>query len=200
MENELFTFYRNALMGTSMIEPLCEEYKTKWKLCHDNKDELIRLSLNQQAIPHFATMCYIGKGVSKGYLLKEYAHLINGLDILDADGVKGYKYGLFVDYDCEDDLLADKDVNHIMWTIGANIVVPETKCNTIYVSNKSNVHLLCNGYNNVRIYLFDESKITIEDCDENSTITIYKYSEKCIVEKGKYCLGKVNEFRKDLRL
>lgn len=200
MEKEIFTFYRNALMGTNMIEPLCEEYKTKWKLCHDNKEELIRLSLNQQSIPYFASMCYLGRGVSKGYLLAEYGHLINGVDILDADGVKGYKYGLFVDYNEDNPIIADKDVIHVMWTNGAEIVIPKTKCPTIYLSNESNVKIVCDGYNMPRIYLFDKSAVEIDDADEHTKVTAYKYNEGCNVTRGRYCFGEVKEFSKELRI
>jgi hypothetical protein len=68
------------------------------------------------------------------------------------------------------------------------------------MSNCSNVHLIGDGYNNVNIKLFDKSKVTIEDLDENSEVVVYKYSDEAKVELGKYCLGKVKVFEKDLRL
>jgi hypothetical protein len=48
--------------------------------------------------------------------------------------------------------------------------------------------------------LFDNSKITSEELDEDSSVTVYKYSDGASVELGKYCLGKVKAFDKELRL
>jgi archaellum component FlaC len=41
---------------------------------------------------------------------------------------------------------------------------------------------------------------SIEDLDENSEVVVYKYSDDAQVELGKFCLGKVKVFRKELRL
>jgi hypothetical protein len=70
----------------------------------------------------------------------------------------------------------------------------------LYVSNKSNLHLICEGYNSVNVKLFDNSKITIEELDEDSSVTVYKYSDDASVELGKFCLGNVKVFNKKLRL
>ena len=48
--------------------------------------------------------------------------------------------------------------------------------------------------------VFDESVVTIDDFDENSDIIVYKYSEKAVVEIGKFCLGRVKVFNKELKL
>jgi hypothetical protein len=48
--------------------------------------------------------------------------------------------------------------------------------------------------------LFDNSKITIEELDEESCVTVYKYSDSASVELGKFCLGNVKVFNKKLRL
>ena len=200
MDKELFNIYKNALEGCSQIEPLCNEYRNRWRACNDNKEKLVELSLCQQAIPWFVTMCYLRRGVGKEYLLREYNEYINGFAFKDCDGVRGYTYGLYVDWDYENDLTVDKDVVSVMWTIGANLIVPKTKATTIYISNKSNVHIVGDGYNNINVKLFDKSKITIEDLDEESEVAVYKYSDDAQVELGKYCLGKVKVFRKELRL
>lgn len=197
--DELQDFYKNALVG-SLCEPLCNEYKTRWRACGKDKEKLVALSLNQQSIPYFATYCNKGKGVRKSYILSQYADYINGYTIHDADNVEGYTYGLYVDYDPDADIVVDKDVVHTMWTIGTTIVIPETKCPTLYISNKSNVHVVCGGYNTIKIYLFDTSKVTIEDIDTTCDVIVYKYSERCKVERGTYCLNEVKEFQKELKL
>jgi hypothetical protein len=161
---------------------------------------LIRLSLNQQALPYVATHAYKGMGLTKDYVKTAFKDYINGRVFNDCDEVDGYTYALYVDWDYENDLDVKTDVASIMWTVGANIVVPTSKCPTLYISNRSNVHLVGDGYNSINIKLFDKSKITIEDLDENSEVVVYKYSDDAQVELGKYCLGKVKEFRKDLRL
>ena len=175
--NAIETYYKNSL-----LDDLCADYRGRWQRCHD-KESLLKLSLSRQAIPHVVTYAYQGKAVH------------------DADGVDGYTTGLYVDYNPNEDLIVDKDTVSIMWTVGASVVVPETKATTIYVSNKSKVHLVCDGYNSVSIYLFDKSEVTIEDVDVESTITIYKYSKDAKVYIGKYCLSeKVRTFDKQLKL
>ncbi len=199
MDAKLQNFYKNALVG-SLCEPLCDEYRDKWRSCGDDKEKLVALSLNQQACPYFATYCAKGKGVDKRYILEEFGAYINGYAVNNADGVDGYTYGLYVDYDPSVDLVADKDVSHIMWTLGASVVVKQTSCVTIYVSNKSKIHLVCEGYNNVRIYLFDSSSVDVDELPEDSNVTIFKYSDQCKVNISKFALGKVNEHDKELRL
>ena len=195
----MLQFYKAALSG-ELSTPLCSSYKAAWRKCGDDKEMLIRLSLNQQALPYVATHAYNGMGLTKDYVKTAFKDYINGRVFNDCDEVGGYTYALYVDWDYENDLDVKTDITSIMWTVGANIVVPTSKCPTLYISNRSNVHLVGDGYNSINIKLFDKSKITIEDLDENSEVVVYKYSDDAQVELGKYCLGKVKEFRKDLRL
>lgn len=199
MDRNMLQFYKAALSG-EISTPLCSEYKASWRKCGNDKEMLIRLSLSQQALPFVATHAYQEKGLTKDYVKEHFKDFINGVVFNNCDGVEGYTYGLYVDWDYENDLDVKTDVASIMWTVGANIVVGETKCPTLYISNRSNVHLIGDGYNNVNIKLFDKSKVTIEDLDENSEVVVYKYSDEAKVELGKYCLGKVKVFKKDLRL
>jgi hypothetical protein len=200
MDKEMFEFERNALLGNVSGQPLCADYKSALRQCGNDKEMLIRLALRQQSMPFFSTACYKKLGFTKEYIKKEFKDYINGYVVKNADGVEGYTYGLYVDWDYENDLDVIVDVCSVMWTVGANIVVPVTKCPTLYVSNHSNVHLVCDGYNTVNVKLFDKSKITIEDLDEKSSVVVYKYSDDAMVELGKFCLGKVNVFNKELRL
>lgn len=196
----MLEFERNALLGNVSGQPLCADYKSALRQCGNDKEMLIRLALRQQSMPFFSTACYKKLGFTKEYIKKEFKDYINGYVVKNADGVDGYTYGLYVDWDYENDLDVDVDVCSVMWTVGANIVVPVTKCTTLYISNRSNVHLVCDGYNTVNIKLFDKSKVTIEDLDEKSNVLVYKYSDDASVELGKFCLGKVNVFNKELRL
>lgn len=191
--NALDNYYKNALLAN-----LCGEYKSLWRKAGKDKEELVRLALCQQSIPHAVTFAYEGKGLTKDYLLGEFGGYINGVVHYDCDGVKGYSYRLFVNY--TDKIMESTDVTSLMWCDGTEIYVPRYKCPILYVSNKSNIHLNTDGFNHIRVYLFDESEITVEDLDEESVVVVYKYSDKCKVSKGKYCLGKVNEFRKEIRL
>ena len=195
----MFSFYKAALNG-EISTPLCSEYKASWRKCGDNKEMLVRLSLSQQALPFVATHAYQKKGLTKEYIKEHFKEYINGKILEDCDGVKGYTYSLYVDWDYENDLDVNVDVCSIMWTVGANIVVPSTHCPTIYLSNHSNVHLVCEGFNSVNIKLFDKSKVTVEDLDEESNVVVYRYSDDACVESGKYCLGRVKVFDKELRL
>lgn len=197
--DELQSFYRNALVG-SLCEPLCDEYKSLWRACGNDKEKLVRLAMRQQAIPYFATYCNKGKGVTKGFIKRTFAEYINGRTVKDCDGVDGYEYGLYVDYP-DEDLDVTCDVSHIMWCVGTNVIVHETSCVTLYVSNSSNVHLVCDGFNNVTVYLFDRSKVTVEELSDDSRVTVYRYSGNAKVEKGQYCLSdNIRVFDKQLRL
>lgn len=186
-------FLKNALLNN-----LCGEWKNMWKACKNNKEKLVRLSLMQQSIPFFASYCYNGKGLTKDYLLSEFKNYTDGKILQDCDNVKGYSYRLFAGY--TDDIREQADVTHLMWSDIPIYVVERYKAPILYISNKSTVSLIADGYNYIRVYLFDESELVIEDLDEESTVIVYKYSDKCKVTKGKYCLGKVNEFEKQLRL
>lgn len=200
MEDEMLKYKKNALLGKISTEPLCQAYKQAWRSCGEDKEMLVRLAMRQQSIPHFSTACYKNLGLSKDYIKENFSEYINGHILSDCDGVKGYTYALYVDWDYENDLNIETDVASIMWTVGANIVIPTSKCPTIYLSNKSDVHLVGDGFNTVNIKLFDESKLIVENIDENSEIIVYKYSDKATVEEGKFCLGKVKVFNKELRL
>lgn len=189
-------YYKNAL-----LDDLCDEYKGRWRSAKDNKLELLKLSLCQQSLPHVVTYAYQGRGITKKYVKENFGEYINGYTVYDADGCTGYTYGLYVDYDYDNELVVDKDVASLMWCDDVQAVVPLTKAPTIYVSNNSHINLVCDGYNSVRVYLFDSSTITLEDVDEDSNVTIYKYSDDAKVNIGQFCLStKVREFRKQLKL
>lgn len=195
----MFSFYKAALNG-EISTPLCSEYKASWRKCGDNKEMLVRLSLSQQALPFVATHAYQKKGLTKEYIKENFKDYINGRVLNDCDSVSGYTYALYVDWDYENDLEIKNDVTSIMWTVGANVVIPKTKCPVIYISNRSKVHLICEGYNTVNVKLFDKSELIIEDMDAESDITVYKYSDNAKVELGKFCLKEPKVFNKELRL
>ena len=171
-----------------------------WKACNDNKERLFNLVLMQQSLPFFADYCYRGKGLSKEYIAENFGDFTNGAYTgIDVDGVKGgYKTQLYSDF--KGTIECNVDVLSIMYCNDVAVSIPQRKCPKIYISNKSVVHLSADGYNYITVLLFDESELVIEDKDENTDVLVYKYSNKCKVTKGKYCLGKVNQFEKTLRL
>lgn len=199
MDKEMFLFYKNALQG-EITNPLCADYKNEWRACGDDKEKLISLALRQQSLPYLITHCYQGKGISKEYILNAFSNYINGSKMLkDCDGVQGYTYEMWVgvnDYF----LKPHADVTSYMWVKNVTLRIGETTCPVIYVGCGSHVHLSLDGYNCPHIYLFDDSKVTIDDADEDSKVVIYKYSDKAQVELGKYCLADVKVFNKELRL
>ena len=197
--DEMFEFRKNALCG-ALTEPLCDEYRQEWLKYNGDKESLVRFCLRQQSIPYFAHYCFNGKGLSKEYLKREFKDYINGYSISDADDVKGYSYGLYVDYDYDNDLIVTNDVIHLMWCDDVYITIPTSKCPIIYISNNSSINLSCDGCNNVKIYLMDDSNVRIDDTDEESTVIVYKYSDNCRVDVGRFCFCKVKEFRKEIRL
>ena len=197
--DELLEFKKNAILGKISGQPLCEEYKAALRKCGNDKEMLVRLALMQQCIPYLSHACYESMGLTKEYILSNFGELINGKRIFEnVEGVDGNTYQLYVGYDKDFEITAD--VTSLMWCNGSQIVIESTKCPTIYVSNRSKIHLVGDGYNSIRIYLFDESVVNLDDFDEESSILVYKYSKDARVEIGKYCLGKVKIFDKELKI
>ena len=199
MDNSMMQFYKAALQG-AITDPLCAEYKNEWRACGDDKERLMRLGLRQQSLPYVITHCYQGKGLSKEYILENFGDYINGNHtILNADLVNGYTYSLYVDFNgiCK----PDNDVTAFMWCSCPQVNISTAKCPIFYVGAGSEVSFLCDGYNSIHIYLFDDSKVIIDDADETCGIVVYRYSDKAEVEFGKYCLTKnIKIFDKTLKL
>lgn len=198
--DELFEFKKNAILGKISGQPLCEEYKAALRKCGNDKEMLVRLAISQQCIPFLSHACYEHMGFTKEYILSNFEEFINGKRTFeDVEGVCGYTYQLYVGYDKDFDINAD--VTSLMWCKSPQITIESTKCPTIYISNSSMVHLVCDGYNTPRIYLFDDSKLVIEDADDTSSIIVYNYSDKAIVDVGKYCTTQnLRVFNKVLKL
>lgn len=199
MKDEMLIFKKNALLGKISAEPLCMQYKQAWRACGNDKEMLIRLALSQQSIPYLSHACYEHLGLTKEYILENFLEYINGNRMFnDVEGVEGYTYQLYIGF--EHDFKAVADVTSLMWCNNPQITVGATKCPVIYISNQSKVGLVCDGYNTVNVKLFDESELIVDDLDENSNVVVYKYGGDAKVELGKYCLGSVKVFPKELRL
>ena len=194
MDKEFLNFLKDAYNNG-----LCKEYRDEIRNCHEDKLQLVRLAMRQQSCPWVATKMYEGV-ITTDYILNTFGEYLNGYVLKDCDNVDGYNYMWFVDWDYTNDIVASADVLHISHTVGANVVVPKVLCPTIYVSNRSKIHLVCEGFNTINVKVFDESEVTIEDCDHSCEVLVYKYSDNAKVVQGKYCLGHVNEFNKELRL
>lgn len=190
---DLFNYYKNSL-----ADGLCDEYKGYWRRAGNDKERLVRLALSQQAIPHVLTYCNSGRGVSKEYITENFADYINGHIVNDADGVEGYTYSLYAAFSGDFSLSADVLV--AMWCNSPTIEIKRSKCPVLYIGCKSTVHITTEGFSSVRIYLFDDSNVILDDIDDNSSVVIYKYSGHCAVGMSKYCLGKVRQFDKELKL
>lgn len=196
--DSLFNYKKNALVG-SIAEPLCSEYSAKWRACGEDKEKLFRLALQRQSLPHLMTYADKGLGVTKEGLLTDFAEYINGeYTAIDVDGVEGgYTTQLFVGY--ESNIYEVADTMAFMWC-NADIDVRATRCPTFYVGCDTTLHLFLDGYNTISVYLFDNSKVVVEDADVSCNVVVRKYSNECSVEKGKYCLCGVREYNKDLRI
>lgn len=194
----MLEFYKNALLGNVTGKPLCEEYKQEWRACGDDKDKLMKFALRQQCLPYIFTLSYQGKGLSKEYLLEDFKDYVNGRVFYDCDEVKGYTYQLNVDLQM--DWTIKTDVTAFMYCRDTMVIVPSTNCPTLFVGCGSDVHLALDGFNSVRVHLYDDSRLVVDDADEESNVVVYKYDNQAKVECGKYCLCDVSEYKKDLRL
>jgi hypothetical protein len=199
MDRGMMEFYKAALQG-AITNPLCAEYKNEWRKCGDDKEKMVMLALRQQSLPYLITHCYNGKGLTKEYILDTFPDFINGKrTILDADLVKGYSYSIYVDFKAISK--PDTDVTAFMWCDCPQVEINTAKCPTFYIGCGSEIHLVCNGYNSPHIYLFDDSKLVIDDADDTCSFVVYRYSDKATVERGKWCTtDNIKIFDKTLRL
>lgn len=194
MKREFFKFLKDAYTGG-----LCSEYRDEIRSCREDKLQLVRLAMRQQSIPYMATMMRNGS-LTKKFALSEFGNYLNGFILRDCDGVPDYTYSWYMDYSYDNDIEVDVDVCHISHTEGATVIIPKTKCPRLYISNGSSVNLVCDGFNSIKIYLFDDSSVTVEDTDVDSEVVVYKYSDECEVTEGGFSFGKVKSFKKELRL
>lgn len=196
--DELLKYQKNALLGNIGGQPICQDYLMAWRKCGNDKELLVRLAMKQQSVPHFSTACYQRLGLTREYILKEFGDYINGYVLNDCDNVNGYTYELWVkDNDVVD---LKSDVMSFMYCKDLDVFAKETKCNTIYVSNRSNISVSLDGFNHLVVYLFDKSSVHIYDADETCSVTVFKYSDEASVTTGDYCFAKVKTFNKELKL
>ncbi len=193
----MFNFYKSALSG-DITSPLCADYKSEWRSCGDNKEKLIKLALRQQSIPYFITHCENGCGLSMDYIINEYGDFINGKSVIhDADGVEGYTYGLYVDF--KGILTASNDVSCMMWCNTPQINIEPTRAVILYIGCNSDVRIVLGGYNTLKIYVFDNSRVEVSNAHEDSSGIVYRYGNAKAI-RGKYCLCDIKVFDKELRL
>jgi hypothetical protein len=113
--------------------------------------------------------------------------------------VEGFTYSMYVSP--SEAAKISVDVAQILWSNPVEVIIPETKCPKLYISNKSSVHLTLEGYNSVLVYLFDESELIIDDADDTCEVIVYRYSDNSRVERGTFCISpKVKIFNKILKL
>jgi len=194
MDKEYLNFLKDAYNGG-----LCNEYRDEIRRCHEDKLSLVRLAMRQQSIPYIATKMHEGT-ITKEYVQKAFGGFLNGFILNDCDCVDGYTYAWYVDYAYDNGINLDVDVAHVSFTKDVDVIVSATKCPVLYVSNGSKVRLICEGYNNINVKLFDESELIVEDMDASSNVVVYKYSDESKVERGKFCLKEPKVFVKELRL
>lgn len=178
MEHNLLYFYKNSLLRN-----LCTDFKGAWNMCKEDKEKLFNLSMHQQSIPYLATAIYQGWGLSIDYVKDNFSDYINAKYVgTNCDNVAGdYTYSSWYDFD------ADIELNEDICSLcrcSCQLIVQEIKCPILYIHNKSNITLSLDGFNTVRIYLFDESNLYIPYIRNNSSVIVYKYSDKCKVEVG----------------
>ena len=196
--DELTDFKKNALRGV-ITAPLCADYRKEWLACGNDDEELMRLALRQQSLPYLITHCNNGYGMTKGYIKKRFGKWLNGHVFDGCDGVDGYTYSLYVD--SKGILSPVTDVTAFMWCNTLSLEIKATKCPIFYVGCDSHISISCDGYNTVKIYLFDESTLDVYDADETGEVIIYKYDREAGVTCGEFATsGSVKVFNKELRL
>lgn len=193
MDKEFIMFLKDAYANG-----LCEEYRDEIRRCHEDKLQLMRLAVRRQSIPWVATKLKNGV-ITKEYVVREFGQYLNGYVLKDCDDVDDYTYSWYMGF--EGCLNVKTDVCHISHTTDTTVVIAPTKCPVVYISNGSNVHLVCDGYNSVSIYLFDDSEVIIDDCGEECDVVVYRYSKDADVKYGRFCFSQdIIVHDKELRL
>ena len=188
-------YYRNAI-----LQNLCAEYKGKWRSASNDKKALFDMAMMQQSLPHLIYFAHNGIGLTKDYVETEFGDYINGkYTAIDVDGVKGnYRTELYVG---ENPLLSlSNDVSCFMWANVPSVKIKPTKAVKIYVGCNSNITLHLQGYNSITLMMFDESQVTIAECDDTNDVTVFNYSSDSVLVTDKYALAKVKTFQKTLKL
>ena len=188
-------YYKNSLLMN-----LCTDYKEKWRGALGDKKALFDMALAQQSLPHLMYFANNGIGLTKKYLEDEFGEYINGAyTAINADGVDGnYKTTLYVGY--KGILSLSDDVSCFMWVNIPQIKIKPTKAIKIYVGCKSKITISPQGYNNITLMLFDESQVSIDECDDTNTVLVFNYSKDTLCTTDKYTLAKVKMFDKELKL
>lgn len=189
----MFTFRRNALLAN-----LCREWDTKWSACKDDKEKLMKLALMQQSAPYIADFFYRGVGLSKEYVKRQFSDYIDGKTFYDCDEVCGYTYGMYVD--AKHPIEIEHDIIQFLWCDDAHVTLPELRSTKMYISNKSTIHVHCNGYNNVIVMLFDKSKVIFDKLSSTCRVNVYRYNDNADVVYDESSCENVNIFEKELRL
>lgn len=193
--NDMQNYYKNALLNG-----LCSDFKGMWQSAMKDNSKLFDLAMHQQSLPHMCTYAYKGEGLSRGYIEEQFGDYINGKrTAIDVDGVEGnYKTDIYVGYTAH--LTPSSDIITFMWCNIPLLQFEATRAKKLYIACESEIHITCDGFNNIIIMLFDKSKVVLDDVDENSSVFVYRYSDEAIVEQGKFCFGKVKVFDKELIL
>ena len=196
--DELMDFKKNALRGV-IAAPLCADYRKEWMACGEDDEELVRLALRQQSLPYLITHCGYGYGMTRSYIKKRFEKWINGHVFDGCDGVAGYTYSMYVDF--KGILSPVTDITAFMWCNDMSLEIKATRCPIFYVGCDSHISLSCDGYNTVKVYLFDESTLEVYDADETCDVIIYRYGEDARVMRGEYAQhDNIKVFNKELRL
>lgn len=193
MIDEMFTFKRNALLAN-----LCKEWDTKWSACRDDKEKLMKLALMQQSAPYIADFFYRGVGLSKEYVKRQFSEYIDGHTFFDCDDVAGYTYGMYVD--AQHPIEIKHDIVQFIWCNGTRVSLPQLRSTKMYVSNKSDLHIECEGYNNLIVMLFDESRIVFDKLATTCRVNVYRYDKRAIVDADASIMDMINIMDKELRL
>lgn len=173
MDKHYISFLRDAYANG-----LCDEYKGELKRCHEDKLRLVTLAMRQQSIPYVATK--INEGVLAREYVQSFKEYANGYVLNNCDGVNGYTYAMYVENTTPN--TTQCDVTHFIWC-DMDYDVALTKCQTLYLSNSSHITLQCKGYNNMIVYMFDDSVLNIVGSLDTCHIIVYQYSDACIVNR-----------------
>lgn len=192
MDDKIFTFYKEALK-----RGLSGKYKRQWKSALSDKEKLISLSLTKKGILFLIKAVNEGWSPEIDYLKKEFENYINGNYIsLIHEGIGKYAGELFM-LDDDPVITICTDVSNIIHCDKDVYIISNN--HTSYISNDSVTKMIIKcACNEIRINMFDRSKLILEEVPDKTKVFICKYSDKCTVIKKDKCKGAVSEMIKKL--
>lgn len=155
----------------SINRGLCKSFTDRWQKMQ-TQDDFITFSLDPKSISYIALSTYEGWGLTTSYILEHFSNYINGREVPNSDS------SLFCMATGGYPIL--KLENNIMQS-NISLDIPKTKCPILHINNGSDVTVNAQGFNTIKIYMYDTSKVKI-NIDNSCRVFVMNLSKDAVIE------------------